>query len=128
MQLFTYTGFKKDMPHILLTAQLLSFLAFLFYGYVCVFTDKLVLEFERYGLRHMRVLTGCLEIAGALGVLCGIRYPIIGVLASLGLSLMMLCAIYVRVKIGDSLIKTLPAIFLFLVNVLILYKTLLTIL
>ncbi len=122
MQLFTYTGFKKDMPHILLTAQLLSFLAFLFYGYVCVFTDKLVLEFERYGLSNMRILTGCLEIVGALGVLCGIRYPIIGILASLGLSLMMLCAVYVRIKIRDSLLETLPAIILFWVNVLILYS------
>jgi hypothetical protein len=107
------------MPHILLTAQLLSFSAFLFYGYVCVFTDKLVPEFERYGLSHMRVLTGCLEILGALGVLCGICCSIIGILASLGLALMMLCAIYVRIKIRDSLLETLPAIILFFVNVFI---------
>ena len=110
------------MPHILLTAQLLSFLAFLFYGYVCVFTDKLVSEFERYGLSHMRVLTGCLEIVGALGVLCGIRYSTIGVLASLGLALMMICAVYVRIKIRDSLLQTLPAIVLLLVNVLMSYS------
>jgi hypothetical protein len=109
------------MPHLLLIAQLLSFSAFLFYGYVCVFTDKLVPEFERYGLSHMRVLTGSLEILGALGVLSGIRYPVIGILASLGLALMMLCAIYVRIKIRDSLLETLPAIILFFVNGLILY-------
>ncbi len=106
---------------ILLIAQLVSTLAFFFYGCICVFTSKLVAEFERYGLSGMRVATGILEILGAVGMLLGFYYPILTQLASAGLSLIMLCAIYVRIRIKDSIFQMSPAIFLFCVNALILY-------
>jgi hypothetical protein len=45
--------------------EILSACAFLFYGAACLFSAKLVAEFERYRLARWRVLVGSLEIAGA---------------------------------------------------------------
>ena len=45
----------------------ISAAAFLFYGLACLFSAKLVAEFERYRLARWRVVVGGLEVAGAAG-------------------------------------------------------------
>ena len=66
-------------------------------------------EFERYRLSKYRPLIACLQIAGAVGQLAGGKYPGLGILASGGLSAMMLIAIAVRLQIGDRLLQCIPA-------------------
>lgn len=94
----------------------LSLLAFLFYGSACVFTGSMDAEFERYGLSHMRVVVGSLELLGALGLLVGYFYMPFVAVASGGLCLLMVLAVATRVRIGDSFVEALPALMLCLVN------------
>ena len=70
----------------------------------------------RFGFSAQRGLIGMLQISGALGLIGGFWFPPLGIAAASGLSLMMLVGILVRIKIRDSLLKTIPAIFYSLVN------------
>ena len=90
--------------------------AFFFYGWACIRNDAMVAEFERYGLARLRKLTGSLELLGALGLLIGYAFPLALVLASGGLSLLMLMGVLTRLRIRDSFFATLPALVLLLMN------------
>ena len=76
----------------------------------------MVLEFERYGLPGFRVLIGTLEFSGGLGLVVGLYEPFIGMLAAAGLSILLLCGFVVRVKIGDGILKSTPALLYFILN------------
>jgi hypothetical protein len=73
-------------------------------------------EFDRYGLPGQRKLTGFLEILGAVGLLAGLFIPVIGMLASLGLSLLMFLGFLLRLKIRDGPFKSSPALFYMFLN------------
>ena len=66
-------------------------------------------EFVRYGFGRYRVLVAVLQLAGAVGQIVGLRYPMLGCFASGGLALMMLVALVVRKRVGDRLEKWIPA-------------------
>ena len=101
-------------------ARALSAIAFLVYGIACLVTPRMDAEFERYGLARFRRLIGAVECLGALGLLVGqFNRPVL-VLAAAGLTLTMLMAIATRIRIGDSLAKTLPAIVLLVLNAFVL--------
>ena len=92
-------------------AQVFCGLSFFIYGYRCVFTDKMVAEFARYGMPRFRVLTGSLQLLAVLGLIVGNFLPILGFFAAIGLSIQMLFALVVRIRIGDSFLRCLPATF-----------------
>jgi uncharacterized membrane protein YphA (DoxX/SURF4 family) len=101
-------------------ARALSAIAFLAYGIACLVTPRMDAEFERYGLAKFRALIGALECLGALGLIVGhFNRPIL-VLAAAGLTLTMLMAIATRIRIRDSLARTLPAIVLLVMNAFVL--------
>jgi len=102
--------------------QGLSSVAFLFYGLSCLFSEKMVLEFERYGLKKYRVLTGILEVSGALGQIGGFFIPILLGLSSLGLTCLMICGIWTRWRIRDPWLSFLPALILMLINAALSWK------
>ncbi len=102
-------------------ARALSAIAFLYYGIACLVTTRMKVEFERYGLARFRNLVGALEFLGALGLLVGFFYHPVLVLAAAGLTLTMLMGIVTRIRIGDSLVQTLPAIVLMIVNAFVLW-------
>jgi hypothetical protein len=102
-----------DLPTLVLI------ISFLVYGIRCFFVEAMVLEFKRWGLAHLRYLTGSLEVLGALGLIVGQWIPWIGFLAAGGLSLLMLCGLFVRIRIRDSLLQTLPAVVYLVVSVLV---------
>jgi hypothetical protein len=112
------------MDNLAFGAQLLSMISFLVYGASCLTTRKMDLEFKRYGLIHLKTLTGSLQIAGSLGIAAGFFFPYLTALASLGLTLMMFVACVVRARLNDSLFQRIPAFFFFLVNLFILYSSL----
>ncbi len=102
------------------SARALSAIAFLFYGIACLVTPRMDAEFKRYGLARYRRLIGAVECLGALGLLVGhFNRPVL-VLAAAGLTLTMLMAIVTRIRIGDSLARTLPAIVLLALNAFVL--------
>ena len=70
----------------------------------------------RFGFSAQRGLIGLLQICGALGLIGGLWFPLLGKAGAGGLALMMFVGILVRIKIRDSLLKTTPAVLYFLVN------------
>jgi len=91
-------------------------LAFYFYGFNCLYSDFLKSEFKRFGLAPYRTLTGILQLLGATGLLLGLYFPLIGVLAASGLSLLMLLGFITRLKIKDSFKETFPSFLFMLIN------------
>ena len=104
------------MDFIYQAFKVLSIAAFLFYGLSCLFSDGMAAEFERFGLRRFRRLTGGLEVLGALGLLGSYLFPPLVVAASGGLVLLMALGVMARVRVHDPLTANLPALFLLLVN------------
>lgn len=95
---------------------LISAVSFAGYGISCLVSKRMNAEFARYGLARLQWLIGCLQILGSVGLLLGLFYPPLKVFTSAGLTLMMLLAVLVRIKIKDSVFATLPALFFFLLN------------
>lgn len=95
---------------------ILSVIVFLSYGATCVFANGMAAEFTRYGLGRYRLLTGVLEMLGALGLAAGQLFPILAVVSASGLSLLMALGVLTRVRARDSLAETLPAGVLMVLN------------
>jgi hypothetical protein len=74
-------------------------------------------EFKRFGLTDsQRKITGNLQIAGSAGLLTGLIFPAIGLLAAAGFTAMMLVALFVRIKIKDSIVQSLPSVIFMMLN------------
>ncbi len=98
-------------------------LAFLFYGYNCLFSNKLAEEFKRFKLSdNQRKITGIAQLAGGLGLIIGVFYYSLGIYASLCLSILMLFGFIVRLKIKDSFIASSPSFILMVVNIFFTYR------
>ncbi|MEI6870871.1 MAG: DoxX family protein [Verrucomicrobiota bacterium] len=104
------------MNNLVEVAQGISAAGFLGYGICCFTTQRMRVEFTRYGLPRLRQLTGALQIAAGCGLLLGYAYPWCALAASLGLSLMMLVALGVRLRIRDPFVGFLQAFVCFLLN------------
>lgn len=102
--------------------NLFSALSFLGYGISCVGSGHMVTEFRRYGLAKFRVLTGTLQILGAIGLLIGLWLPWVGIFASGGLALQMLLGFGVRLSIRDPIHLCLPALFYCVLNAWLLFQ------
>ncbi len=101
-----------------------SSLVFLTYGGLCLTTSSMQGEFKRFGLEHLRTLTGVLEVLGGLGLLVGLKWPFALRLSSAGILLLMIAGLAVRIKVGDSWLLCLPAFALMVLNAYILIKSL----
>lgn len=97
-------------------SKIVSISLFLFYGLGCLFSQQMVVEFERFGLSRFRRLTGALEVLGALGLLVGYGIPPLDIVASAGLSLLMVLGVATRVRVRDPFVQMLPALVLLLIN------------
>lgn len=99
-----------------LTIILFSAIAFIFYGYMCLMTNHMKAEFQRYGMTKFRKLTGVLELLGGIGLLVGLEFNPILLLSSAGLTALMLLGTIVRIKTKDPWMQIIPAFSLMLVN------------
>ncbi len=81
-------------------------------------------EFQRYQLPSMRILTGSLQILASLALLFGFKYPFMALLGALLLSLMMFFAMIVRIRIKDPYWAMIPAFVYMVLNLYIITKTL----
>lgn len=88
---------------------LFTAISFLGYGFSCLFSAHMVIEFQRYNLPKFRRLTGLLQVLAAIGLLIGLTIPWIGGIAAAGLAIQMACGLAVRIKIGDAWYLCLPA-------------------
>ncbi len=94
----------------------LSGVAFVIYGVLCLGAARMADEFERFGLAKFRVLVGALEVLGGAGLLIGLWYLPLFLLAASGLTVLMLLGVGVRVRLRDGVLLTLPAFVLFVIN------------
>jgi len=101
-----------------------SALSFIFYGINSFFTKRMVSEYARWGYSDHRILLGCIQLLGGIGLLIGITNSVLLSVTSFLLTFMMITAIFVRVKIKDSLINMFPAVFYTGLNFIILYNSL----
>jgi len=109
---------------LLLVVEIVVIVAFVGFGLQCLLSQHMAAEFRRYGLPSFRILTGILEVAGGVGMLGGLFYHPLLILASGGLASLMFLGVLVRFRIRDPLIAAGPALFLMLLNLLILAGTL----
>lgn len=105
------------MAILIYTLMGFSALSFIFFGYACLTSPFMVQEFERYKLGKYRELNGYLQLLGALALLAGYFYTPLALMGSLGLGVLMLLGFSVRLRLRDSLLKSLPAFFYMLLNV-----------
>ena len=103
---------------ILNIAVFLSSGAFLFYGITCLSSQQMTDEFIRFGLnKHKRLLTGYLQILGALGLIFGYFLSVkLVFIAAAGLTLLMLLGFAIRIKIKDSISQSLPSLIVAFLN------------
>ncbi len=95
---------------------LLSATAFYYYGFGCWFAERLRLEYLRYGVPHLRVILGTLQVLGSTGILLGYWSAPIGAAAAIGLSLMMAIGLAFRWHLGDAFRLMIPAVALAVLN------------
>ena len=92
---------------------------FLLYGIACLSMDGMKRDFRRFGLSRFRILTGTLEVLGAVGLIVGQFWLPLVPLSAGGLALLMLAGVATRIRVRDSLVQTLPALVLMCVNLFI---------
>ena len=73
-------------------------------------------EFERFGMAKFRIITGILEILGALGTLLGLFCAPLFIFSTLGLGTLMLLGVVTRIRVKDPVLQMLPAFILMVVN------------
>ncbi len=105
-----------------LLLTILTSLMFIAYGLLCLLTNHMQEEFDRYGLSKFRFLTGLLELLGGLGLLLGHYYYLpLFLFSALGLAILMLLGVLVRFKVKDPFYLSLPAFILLVLNLYFLY-------
>lgn len=112
------------MDIINLSILLFSAISFIFYGITSFFSKRMLSEYARWGYKNQRILLGCLQLLGGIGLLIGIANPVLLSVAAFLLTFMMITAVFVRIKINDNIIQMFPAILYTVLNFIILYNSL----
>ena len=81
-------------------------------------------EFKRFDLEKLGLLIIVLQFTGAIGLLVGLYFKPLLLIASFGLALLMFLGVLVRIRLRDALWICLPAAFYMLLNAYIFYATL----
>ena len=96
-------------------------LSFIAYALNALFSKKMRDEFKRWGFHKYRVLLSYIQLLSALFFFLSLFYPFLVIYCSSVFFIMMLGAIFVRIRIKDSFLDTLPALLYFFLNAIILY-------
>ena len=81
-------------------------------------------EFKRFGLPNISLFIAFSQLSGSIGLIFGLFHPIILIFSSAGLTTMMLIACLVRIRVKDTLLESLPALFYLILNTVILLYSL----
>lgn len=109
----TKISILMTLLHILIFISSLSFIG---YGIAYFTSPKMKSEFKRFGLAKAGTITAVLEIAGAAGLLVGIKIQLILLISAGGLTVLMFLGVAIRIKVKDSFWKSLPALLFMLLN------------
>ena len=103
---------------------LFSAISFLFYALSSFYSDRMILEYNRWGYKNFRKIIASLQLLGGFGLLIGLYFSLFLTIVSALLTLMMIIAIYVRIRIKDNMLNTFPAILYAILNFIIFYNSL----
>lgn len=108
------------MGIIILILQVILGLFFIMTG-VKIFSGEMKQEFARFGYPSIfNKITGAFEFIGAIAMLIGIFYSPLALFASALIGLTMLAGVLSHILLGkDPVTKAMPAIVLFLLNLII---------
>lgn len=95
---------------------IVSSIVFITYGLLCLLSNHMLEEFERYGLSKFRNLTGVLEVLGGMGILVGLFFKPLLLFAAGGLTILMFLGVITRIRVSDPVIEIVPAFILLLLN------------
>ena len=95
---------------------LISSISFLYYGIIYFLSPQMKNEFKRFGFEKAGAITAILEILGGIGLLVGLKFPLILLISAGGLALLMVLGVAIRVKVKDSFFLSLPAFFFMILN------------
>ncbi len=98
--------------------------SFMIYGFNSFISKRMIDEYKRWGYDKNRKLIGFFQLLGGIGLFIGFKYNLILIISSLSLTIMMVFAIFVRIKIRDNISEILPAFTYLLLNGIILYYSL----
>ena len=107
-----------------LVILLFSAISFIFYAVSSFYSDRMIFEYERWGYKKFRKIIASLQFLAGVGLLIGLYFSLLLTLVSASLTLMMITAIFVRIRIRDNIINILPAILYAILNFIIFYKSL----
>ena len=97
--------------------------SYIIYGINSFSSKKMVLEYKRWGLEKKRKIIAISQFVCGVLLCTGLIYKTILFIASTFLIIMMLTAVYVRIKIKDNISEILPAIAYLLIGFLIFKET-----
>ena len=109
--------------NVVAICALISSLSFLAYSFSYFNAPHMKNEFKRFGLEKVGLSTVILQIIGALGLLVGLKFNFILVISSLGLAILMFAGLIVRIKLKDSILISLPALFYMVLNTYIFWSS-----
>ena len=85
--------------------------------------NSLMEEFEVYGLGDYFLTIGIIKVGLAVLLILSLYYKKLRMFSALGIGLMMLVAIYMHFRVGDELIKSMPASVMLLSCLIIAYSS-----
>ena len=109
-----------DVYNIIIVFVGISFIA---YGLNSFISNKMILEFKRWGLEKRRKVIGGFQLACGIGIIIGLWSNYILIVSSILLIIMMLVAVYIRIKIKDNISEILPAVAYLILGIIILQDT-----
>ena len=83
----------------------------------------MVLEYERWGFKSQRIILGYCQLLGGLGLLVGLKFAPLLTITSFLLLCMMITAVFVRIRIKERIIRTLPALLYLVLTFVIFYNS-----
>ncbi len=105
-----------DVFNIIIVFTAISFIA---YGINSFISYKMILEFERWRLEKRRKEIGSFQLACGIGILIGLKLNPVLIVSSATLIIMMLVAVYIRIKIKDNISDILPALAYLILGIII---------
>ncbi len=103
-----------------------SSISFIYYGINSLFSKRMFSEYSRWGYENLRLFLAWCQLLGGCGLIIGMLHhslkPLITIISFL-LTIMMLVAIFTRIKSKDGLLLTLPSLFYSILNAIIFLKS-----
>ena len=109
-----------DIYNIIVVFTAISFIT---YGINSFISKKMIIEFKRWGLEKWRKEIGSFQLTCGTVMLIGLKLNYALIFSSIILIIMMLVAVYIRIKIKDNISEILPALAYLILGVIILQHT-----